>query len=196
LTRKETAFVHDLAPLCALGGADSRVDTVRGVSLTENLGLALASVAARRGHEAACRAQLGAVLEGAAPEPGKAVLHDPETSFWMGPDQWMVGAPFESHEDLVAQLKARFGATASVTDQTDGWVCFDMRGDGAQAVMQICCNINIEEMQTGDAVRTVIHHMGVYVLRCDPANWLRILGPRSSAGSLHHALITAMKAAL
>ena len=71
-----------------------------------------------------------------------------------------------------------------------------MRGDGVEAVMQLCCNIDIERMQSGDATRTSIHYIGVYVLRHDPANWLRILGPRSFAGSLHHALVTAMKAAL
>lgn len=188
--------MHDLSTIHALGGAEPRSDTVRSVTLTENLGLALASVAARKGHEAACRTHLGALLEGAAPEPGKTVLHDPEASFWMGPDQWMVGAPFESHENLAVQLKARFGETASITEQTDGWVCFDMRGDGVEAVMQLCCNLDIEKMQTGDATRTTIHYIGVYVLRRDPANWLRILGPRSSAGSLHHALVTAMRAAL
>lgn len=188
--------MHDLAPICALGGTEPRVDTIAGVTLTENPGLALASVSARRGHEDACRSHLGTLLEGAAPEPGKTVLHDPEASFWMGPNQWMVGAPIASHEDLAAQLTARFGETASITEQTDAWVCFDMRGDGVEAVMQLCANFDVERMQTGDAQRTVIHYMGVYVLRRDPENWLRILGPRSSAGSLHHTLVTAMKAAL
>jgi len=188
--------VHDLAPLHALGDTDPHVDTVGPVTLTENTGLALASVAARKGHEAACAQRLGDLLAGTVPEPGKTVLHDPEASFWMAPNLWMVSAPFDTHEDLATQLKARFGDTASITEQTDAWVCFDMRGDGVEAVMQLCANFDVEHMQTGDAQRTVIHYMGVYVLRRDPANWLRILGPRSSAGSLHHALITAMKAAL
>jgi len=188
--------VHDLAPLCALGSGDARTDTIGGVTLTENPGLALASVSARRGQEKACRAHLNALLDGPAPEPGKTVLHDPEASFWMGPDQWMVGAPFATHADLAKQLKARFGKTASITDQTDAWVCFDMRGDGIETVMQLCANFDVERMQTGDAQRTVIHYMGVYVLRRDPANWLRVLGARSSAASLHHALVTAMRAAL
>lgn len=195
-TRKETAFVHDLAPTCALGGTEPHVDTVAGVTLTENPGLALASVAARRGQEETCRAHLSDLLESPAPAPGKAVLHDPEASFWMGPDQWMVGAPIATHEDLAAQLKTRFKTTASITEQTDAWVCFDMRGDGIEDVMRLCCNVDIDRMQTGDALRSVIHYMGIYVLRRDPANWLRILGPRSSAGSLHHALLTAMRAAL
>ena len=114
----------------------------------------------------------------------------------MGPDQWMVGAPFDTHEDLAAQLKSRFGDTASVVEQTDAWVCFDLRGDGIDDVMEFLCAINIRAMQTGDATRTVIHHLGCFVIRRDPANWVRILGPRASAGSLHHAIFTAITSAL
>lgn len=188
--------MHDLAPLTALGGAAPRRDTHGGVTLTENSGLALASVAARRGHEAACRRHMEALLEGDAPGPGRACLHDPEAAFWMAPDQWMVGAPYASHEDLADQLKSRFGATASITEQSDAWVCFDLSGPGVEAVMELCCNVNIRAMVTGDATRSAIHHLGVYVLRFDPPEHLRIIGPRASAASLHHALLTAMISAL
>ena len=188
--------MHDLAPTCALGGAAPRVDTVADVTLMENPDLALASVAARLGQEEACRTHLSDLLGGKIPQTGKAVLRDPEAAFWMGPDQWMIGAPIETYEDLTAQLTSRFGGTASITEQTDAWVCFDMRGDGIESVIQLCANVDIERMEVGDATRTVIHYMGVYVLRRDPANWLRIFGPRSSAKSLHHALVTAMRAAL
>lgn len=188
--------MHDLAPTCALGGTEPRVDTVADVTLTENPDFALASVAARRGHETACHDQLGQMLDGAAPEAGKAVFNAPMSAFWIGPEQWMIAAPNATHETLAAHLKDRFKETASITEQSDAWVCFDMRGNGVEAVMQLCANFDVERMQTGDAQRTVIHYMGVYVLRLDPGNWLRILGPRSSAQSLHHALKTAMHAAL
>lgn len=188
--------VHDLTPITALGAHTPQVDRVANVTLSENPGLALASVAARLGHDAACRAHLAELLEGDAPGPGTCRLHDPEAAFWMGPDQWMVGAPFDSHEDLAAQLKIRFGETASISEQTDAWVCFDLRGDGMEAVMELCCNLNIRAMKTGEAQRTSIHHLGCFVLRRDPPDWVRILGPRSSADSLHHALKTAMVSAL
>lgn len=188
--------MHDLTPITALGATTPQVDKVAGVELRENPGLALASVSARLGQEGACRGHLADLLEADPPAPGRTRLHDPEAAFWMGSDQWMVGAPFDTHENLAEQLTTRFGTSASVTEQTDAWVCFDIRGDGIEAVMELCCNINIRAMKTGDAQRTSIHHLGCFVLRRDPANWLRILGPRSSAGSLHHALHTAMIAAL
>lgn len=184
-----------LEPITALGGSAPREDTVAGVTLTENPGVAFASVMARMGHEAACRKHLKAVI-GGVPGPGKVQLHDPEAGFWMGPEQWMLGAPTASHEDLAAQLKARFGDTASITEQTDAWACFDLRGHGMEDVMELLCNINIRAMKTADVQRTSIHHLGCYVIRRDPADWVRILGPRASATSLHHAILTAMKAAL
>lgn len=188
--------MHDLAPICALSGADPAIDTVAGVTLAEFPDLALASVSARRGSEEACRAHLKDLLNSASPKPGRAVLNDPEAAFWIGPDQWMVSAPYASHANLTDQLKSRFRDTASITEQTDGWVCFDLRGDGVEEVIRLCANIDIDQMQTGDAVRSVVHYMSVYILRLDPANALRIFGPRSSAKSLHHALMTAMGAAL
>lgn len=184
--------MHNLQTLTALGGSAPRIDTIGSTTLTERPDIALASVAARMGHEAACQRHLKDVL-GAVPGPGKVHLHDPEAGFWVGPDMWMVGAPFATHEDLADQLKRRFGNTASVTEQTDAWVCFDLRGAGMEDVMERLCAIDIRTMTTGDGTRTMIDHLGCFVLRRDPADWVRILGPRSAAGSLHHALVTAMR---
>ena len=186
--------MHDLTPLTALGKAKPQVDTVGSMRLGEMSGLALASVAVRRGHEVACRAHLADLLEADPPGPGQACLHDPEAAFWMGPTQWMVGAPFETHEDLAAQLKTRFGQSASITEQTDAWAAFDLSGDALERVMELLCSIDMRQMKSGDAQRTNIHHLGCFVIRRDPASWVRILGPRASAGSLHHAILTAMKA--
>lgn len=187
--------MHDLAPLCALGGSNPRTDSVAGVTLTENPGHAFASIAARLVQETACADHLAALLGGAAPDVGAMVRSDTQMGFWIGLDQWMISAPIDTHEDLAAQLRSRFGKTASITDQTDAWVCFDMQGDGVESVIQLCANIDIEQMQVGAAARSVVHYMGVYVIRTAP-DALTILGGRSSAGSLHHAVLTAMRAAL
>lgn len=184
--------MHNLTAITALGGSTPRVDTLGAMTLSENSGLALASVAARLGHEATCAKHLADLLGREAPGPGKACLRDPEAAFWMGPDQWMVGAPYATHEDLATQLKSRFGASASVTEQSDAWACFDLQGPAIEQVMELLCPLNLRQMQTGDATRTVIHHLGCFVIRHDPPEHLRILGPRASAGSLHHAIVEAM----
>jgi len=108
----------------------------------------------------------------------------------------MLGADIATHEDIAAKLKAALKDTASVTEQTDAWCCFDLSGKGIAAVMELLCPINMRALASGDATRTTIHHLGCFVICGDPDGFLRILGPRASAGSLHHAILTAMRSAL
>ena len=188
--------VHSLKPITALGGTDPQVDTVAGVTCTEITNLSLASVAARLGQEKSCATKLKSILGATPPLPGKALLAQPYSAVWMGPDQWMIGADIATHEDIAAILKADLNDTASVTEQTDAWAGFDLAGNGIEAVLELLCNVNMRAMNSGEATRTSIHHLGCFVICGDPQGFVRILGPRASAGSLHHAITTAMKAAL
>ncbi|WP_308917879.1 sarcosine oxidase subunit gamma [Jannaschia sp. LMIT008] len=184
--------MHDLRPITALGADARREDAVGALTLTERPDIALASVAARLGREGEARDRLRAVI-GAVPGPGEVQLHDPEAGFWIGPDQWMVGAPFDTHEDLAARLKARFGDTASITEQTDAWTCFDLRGAEVEDALELLCNLDVRRMETGSARPTVIHHLRCFVTRRDPPDWFRVVGPRASADTLHHAILDAMR---
>lgn len=182
--------MHDLAPLTALGHAVPRTDQIGGLNIVERPQIALASVAARLGQEQACHRHLTTWL-GDGPPPGKALLRDPFSAFWMGPDQWMVAADFAAHERLADALKAKLAGTASITEQTDAWVCFDVLGDMAIDLCERLCPAPARQMQTGDAQRTIVHQMGCFLVCLTRATEMRFIGPRSSAGSLHHALITA-----
>ncbi|MFT4783748.1 MAG: sarcosine oxidase subunit gamma [Paracoccaceae bacterium] len=188
--------MHDLQPLNPLGGAGADHFQVAAVTLTENPNVALASVSARHGFSDACQAKLAEFLGAPVPMAGKARLGTSLDALWTGPDQWMVCAPFATHEDLATQLKSGFGDTASITEQTDAWACFDLQGVGIENVMERLCNLNLRAMAPADATRSTIDHMGCFVIRRLAQDSVRILGPRSSAGSLHHALVTAMRSAL
>ena len=83
-----------------------------------------------------------------------------------------------------------FGEAASVTEQSGAWVCFDVQGAAMEDFCELLCSVPIRQMTAGDAQRTMIHHMGCFVLRRQAVDHIRILGPRSSAKSLHHALVT------
>lgn len=182
--------MHNLSTITALGGTEPRVDVFDHIKITENDGLALASVTARLGQECACKAHIKDLL-GAVPGPDKVQLHDPEAGFWIGPDQWMIGAAKTTHERLADMLKERFEATASITEQSGAWVTFDVQGPAMEDLCERICNIPIRQMVAGDARRTVIHQLGCFVTRREAVDHVRILGPRASAATLHHALITA-----
>lgn len=183
---------HRLAPLTALGHSDPTVVTIGPVTLAERTNVALASLAARRGREgdvAAAAQAIGLLLPG----PGRHAAGPVWSAFWLGPDQWMVEAAFETHEDIVAALRPAFGDSASITEQTDAWVRFEVTGTDLAAVFERLCGLDVRSMQPGNATRTMIEHLGTYVIR--GAEGMTVLGPRSAAGSLHHALVTAARSA-
>lgn len=188
--------MHDLTPITALGGTTPRVDQLAGLTCHEVTDFALASVMARRGYEADCDAKLSTLLGASPPGTGRAHLGQPFSAIWMGPGQWMFRADMAEHEDIASHLKTHLQGTASVTEQTDAWAGFDLSGSGILAVMELLCNVNMRGLKSGDATRTTIHHLGCFVICFDPEGFLRILGPRASAGSLHHAILAAMRSAL
>lgn len=188
--------MHDLQPFNALGGRVPERADIGTVTLREMPDVALASVSARMGHEAACDSKLTELLGAAPPGPGQATLGDPFDALWLGTDQWMISAAYDTHEDLADQLKNTLGPNASVTEQSDAWVCLDLIGPGADAVMERLCNLDIRQMDRGHASRTTIDHLGCLVMRRATIDGLRIIGPRSSAASLFHAIKTAMHSAL
>ncbi|MFT3688965.1 sarcosine oxidase subunit gamma [Paenirhodobacter sp.] len=172
----------DLSPLCALGG---RVARHGALSLTENAGLALASLALRRG--AAEPVPFGLRLPG----PGLCCAGQGLAAFWTGPGQWFIEATDRAETDFARDL-AQHAPGCSVTEQTDGWVCFEIEGPGIPALMAKLVNIDTAAFGPGCATRTALEHMSVFVIRRAEER-LAVLGMRSAAGSLWHALETAME---
>lgn len=188
--------MHDLAPLTALGSSAPQRATIGPVTITENPDRALVSVAARLGQDAACIKALTAVLGTAAPDVAQFVRGPVLGAFWTAPHCWMVDGPYDLDDpqtDLDTRLKAEFGDMASVTDQSGAWVRFDLQGDGLDALFERLCNLDMARMPDGSARRTVIDHLGCFVLR--HGGGIIVYGPRSAAQSLHHALVTAARSA-
>lgn len=183
--------MHDLAPLTALGASSARTDTIGPVTIAEAPDQALASVAARQGQETACLTALETLLGTPAPAIAHHARGAALSAFWMGPHVWMIEAPYGSHPDLASQVKTACADTASVTEQTGAWARFDLTGQDLPRLMERLCNLDMGKMLAGQARRSVIEHLGCYVIRHDTC--ITIYGPRASAQSLHHALVTAAR---
>ena len=181
---------HSLKPRPALGGKFLAVESIGPVTISEVTDIALASLAARRNRGAEVTesaASIGLLL----PQPGRAVTNDSWSAFWVSPDMWFVETPLSTREDIVAHLKPIFGEAASVTEQTDAWVRFQVTGS-IQPLFERLSNLDIGRMEPNSATRTVIEHVGCYAIR-RAEDSITLLGPRSMAGSLHHALTTAAR---
>ena len=188
--------VHDLKPITPLWGTAAQVDTIGAMRISECPDWALASVASRRGNEDKAAAAAAKFLGFDLPDVSRCVTKEPFAAFWTGPYQWMIEAPHDTHEDLAAQVKTALGETASVTEQTDGWVRFDLEGPNCHDVLELLCNANTRAMDQGAATRTRLEHLGCFLICRAAGTHFSIIGPRSSAGSLRHGLITAVKSAI
>lgn len=193
LIQRGNVSVHDLKPITPLGRPEPIVETHGPVTLTENVGTALASVAARLGQEQATADTLAEFLGTAPPAPSHRVSGT-LSAFWTGPDQWMVEAPFDTHEDLASQLAPALRGKASATEQTDAWCRFDLEGEDLHSVFELLCAVDTRTWSGGEVQRTSIDHLGCFLL-CRDTGKYSVIGPRSSAGSLHHALVTACRSA-
>ncbi|CAM3056803.1 sarcosine oxidase subunit gamma [Paracoccus aminovorans] len=172
----------DLTPICALGAAVPQSRRIGAVTLTENAELGLASLALRRGGTAP---DLGLALPG----PGGWAEGGGIAAFWTGPDQWMVEFPGRAAEDVAALLAA---PGCSVTEQTDGFVAFEIQAPepALLALLSKLVNVDPARFGPGAATRTGFHHMSVFVIR-RAADRLALLGMRSAAGTIWHALVEA-----
>lgn len=178
----------------ALGLAEAKVLDIGPYRLAERFDVALASLATRRGHdEDVAKAAKAANVP--LPKPSKATAGQPFSGFWLAPDMWMIEAAFTSHEDIAAHLKALFGAAASITEQTDAWVCFDVSGGNLVTLFERLSNLDLSVLPYGHAGRTVIDHLGCYLIKRS-ADLIKLYGPRSSAQSLLHALEVTAKSVI
>ena len=108
-------MANPLKSLTPLGHDTPITETIGAVTITENTGTALASLASRLGREAEV-ASAAAAAGIALPGPGRSLSATIYAAIWLGPEQWMIEAPFTTHEDITAHLKPIFGEAASITD--------------------------------------------------------------------------------
>ncbi len=180
-----------LKPLTALGHETPQTVTIGPLRVTERFDIALSSLAVRRGRDkdlAKAAKSAGIPLPG----PASAEAGDPWSAFWMTPEMWMIEAPHASHEDICAHLKSALGDAVSMTEQTDAWVRFDLDAPDLSPLMQRLTNLDLPAKPPGFAARTVIDHLGVYLIQ-RRASEITLYGPRASAQSLLHALEVAAR---
>ncbi|MFZ1470503.1 MAG: sarcosine oxidase subunit gamma [Paracoccaceae bacterium] len=183
-----------LQPLTALGRTTPDTVEIGPYRITERFDVALASLAIRRGRDQdVVKAAQAAKLP--LPGAGLAAGGTPYSTFWMTSEMWMVEAAYDGHQDIVALLKPAFGDAASITEQTDAWVRFDVATPDLAPLIERLCNLDFPKAPVGFASRTVIEHTGCYLIR-RAAGEVTLYAPRSSASSLLHALSVAATSVL
>lgn len=175
-----------MQPLTALGNAEPETHEIGPYRIVERFDVALASVATRRGRDDdLARAADAAGLP--LPAPARFAAGVAYAAFWVAPQMWFVEADYASHQDIVGFLKPALGDTASITEQTDAWVRFDISAADLSPLFERLSNVDLARVPAGFATRTVIEHLGCYLVK-RAADQVTVYGPRSSAASLLHML--------
>ncbi len=180
---------HALKPLTALGHDAPKLVTIGPYQIAERFDVALASLASRRGREKDV-AKIAKAAKLPLAVPAQSAAGKSFSSFWLSSEQWMIEADFSAHEMIEAELKALFGDAASITEQTDAWVRFDISASNLSPLFERLCNVDLVKASDGFASRTVIEHIGCYLIKRS-ATEVTVYGPRSSAQSLLHVIETA-----
>jgi sarcosine oxidase, subunit gamma len=170
----------------ALGHDAPKVMNIGGYRIEERIDVALASVTSRRGRDNEVT-KLARTKMVPLPPPSTAETGQTYGAFWLSTGQWMIEAPFATHEDIAAHLKSIFDDAASITEQTDAWVRFDVSAPDVHPLFEKLCNVDLARAAVGFATRTVIDHLGCYLIKRAEGD-VSIYGPRSSASSLLHML--------
>lgn len=182
-----------LAARTPLGATEPRRSNIGALAITEIVDSALASVAIRLGKADAFTKAADDLFGTSLPDAGHWASGETFTLVWTGPEQWFVEAPLATHDAIDLILKRPLGDTVSVTDQTDGWVRFDIAGATAVDLLERLCPAPSRRMQTHDATRTLLEHMSCMLICRETGQHFSVLGPRSYAVSLHHALCSAAR---
>ena len=171
-----------------LGGHDARIG---GLRIAERP-LAVVSIAVMRGADAAFERALAEAYGAARPEPGRFTEGEGRMLLWSAPEQ-MLMVWEDGHPDASRTVRAALGDASYVTLQTDAFACIEVTGPAIPALERIC-PLDLARMEPGHGARTMMEHMGAYVLRTR-AGWLLMSASSSARSFLHAVEVSARNAA-
>ena len=181
-------------PVTPLGRDGPAHGAIGGVTLCEITDRALASIAVRVGGETELAGALAASFGLALPPPSGLTKAGDFRLFASAQGQWMLEAPLETHEDIAGIVVAAVGRSASVTEQTGGWARFDVQGSDLPGLFERLCAVDLRGNQQSLARRCLVEHIGTFLLHEEGSGTVTLLGPRSMAASLWHAVEAAARA--
>lgn len=178
-----------LEPVFPLGSYDATFGDLR---LWERTELALVSLAIPLGGAQEAEKALKSAYGLDLPKVGMSASTAQMRVLRMSTDQAML--VFASDAPLVEpDISAALNGACYTTNQTDAWVGLSMEGTQVRAVLARLCPLDLHPaaFPIDMAVRTVMEHMGVVILREDTDRFT-LLSASSSAGSFLHALTTSV----
>jgi heterotetrameric sarcosine oxidase gamma subunit len=163
--------LHPLSALAgiAVPGRFGKAGGEPGVVIAERVGLGLATVASRKGQEAALKAAVLQAYGVELPDSSRVANGSAVSFVGYGPGQWFAVSESLANESLARDLAQRLAGLASISDQSGGRTVLRVSGPRARDVLAKGLPIDLDPraFPLGSAATSVIGHMGVQLWQVD-----------------------------
>lgn len=148
-------------------GRHGRSSGLAGVSVRERTGIAVASIAARKGQAAALTTKIKDRTGLNLPATPRMVAAGHLSFAWTAPGQWFAMADGEDGAAFAAELAQDLSGLASVTDQTDGRVVLRVSGANVRDALAKGCMLDLHPavFKVGDTAGTPVALLAVQITR-------------------------------
>ncbi len=159
--------------------------------ITERDDLALVSIATPMGGDDALTAALKSGWSLDMPTPTATTTSGDTRAIRTSPDQMLLAFPHAT-PDADPHVQSKLNGAGYTTDQTDSWVVLEISGPDTMAALERICPLDLAKFEVNDAGRTVMEHMGAFIVRLGTDRFL-LMSASSSAASFLHAVETSYK---
>ena len=184
------AMLEPRQPFAAVAPAEGELTLAGGVLLRCVSNRACISVLARRGRAEALRAAAHAAFALELPQRPHLARGDLVSLLWAGRDAWTAFAGKLEPVDLEAQLRAAFGDTCSLVDQSDSRSSVELSGGQARTMLSrlVPVDLHPRAFAVGATALTLIGTINGQVTLLDAAPTFELTVSRAYAGSFWESL--------
>ena len=172
-----------VSALAAVATAGQRLgfrDGEAGVVIAEMTGIAIASIAARKGQAEELSAKVQSLLGLSLPSGPKRVASADVSIVWSAPGQWLVLFASGGRQ-RVSELAVALQGLASTTDQSDSRAMLEISGPRVRDVLAkgVMVDLHPKVFGPGDTAVTLVAHVGAQITCIDAAPVYQLMVPRS-----------------
>lgn len=153
----------------AASGRYGKLDGGAGVTISERIGLGLATVAARKGQARSLQDRVREAYGVDLPQTSRVVVGRDVSFVGYGPGQWLAVSETLASEAMARDLAERLKGLASISDQSSGRTVIRVSGTRARDVLAKGLPIDLDPrvFPLGSAATSTISLMGVQLWQAD-----------------------------